>query len=60
MSLANGVKGSGRRSVIYQHRLLKHMEYFSRYMDGDPKVTAEMVTERGRKLKEIGGKRAKR
>uniref|UniRef100_A0A6M3LHB3 Uncharacterized protein n=1 Tax=viral metagenome TaxID=1070528 RepID=A0A6M3LHB3_9ZZZZ len=55
MSLAQGVKGSGRRSILYSHRLLKHMEYFNRFIDGDPKVTAEMVTERGRKLKAIGG-----
>ncbi len=57
MSLANGIRGSGRRSLITGHRLLKYLEYFGRYMDGDPKVTVDMVTERGKKLKAIGGNR---
>lgn len=56
MGLAQGVRGRGRHQIISTHRLQKYLEYFNRYLDGDPKVTAEMVAERGRKLKAIGGK----
>lgn len=52
MSLAKGVK-HGRKPIIQQHRLLKYLEAFDRYCKGE--VPASYVTERGNKLKEIGG-----
>ena len=55
MSLAKGTKGHVRHNLIRGHRLVKFIEYFNRFVDGDPKVTSLMVTERGKKLKEVGG-----
>ena len=54
MSLAKGVK-RGRKPIIQQHRQAKFEEAFDRYMNGE--VPASYVTERGNKLKEIGGNR---
>ena len=52
MSLAKGVK-RGRKPIIQQHRLTVYLRAFDRYIAGE--VPASYVTERGNKLKEIGG-----
>ncbi len=53
MSLAQGVRGKSRHKLILGHRLTKYVEYMNRLIDGDPKVTTEMVTRRGKKLQAI-------
>jgi len=52
MSLAKGVK-RGRKPIIQQHRLMVYLRAFDRYCNGE--VPASYVTERGEKLKAIGG-----
>jgi hypothetical protein len=55
MSLAQGLKTKQRKPIIVQHRVLKYLEAFDKYLRGQ--VSAEFVAERGRKLKAIGGNR---
>lgn len=57
MSLARGIK-QGRKVIIREHRVAKFEEAMDLYMNGE--VPASYVTERARKVKEIGGKRVKR
>lgn len=53
MSLAQGLPEKQRKPIIKEHRVLKYLEAFDKYIRGE--VTAEFVAERGRKLKAIGG-----
>jgi hypothetical protein len=53
MSLARGIRRGQRKPIIVQHRLLKFEEAFDKYLNGQ--VDAQFVTERGKKLKAIGG-----
>jgi hypothetical protein len=53
MSLARGVRKGQRKPIIVQHRLIKFLEAFDKYLNGQ--VPAEFVADRGRKLKAIGG-----
>lgn len=50
-SLARGMRGSGRKAIIRQHRLTLFERAFDRYIKGE--VPASYVAERRKKLNDI-------
>lgn len=54
--LATGIKGKLRQDMVVKHRIHKLVEYLGRLIDGDQKVTPNLVHERAIKLKESRGK----